>query len=79
MAGKSKWIKGATANAHGQFRAKAERAGESTREYAEEHKGDSDTTGKQARLALTLMGMHGKDRRSRTYKHPRSRRLRGET
>ena len=56
---KSKWIKKATANAHGQFRRKAEAAGESTRQYAEEHKGDSGRTGKQARLALTLMGMHG--------------------
>lgn len=53
-----KWIKKATANAHGQFRAKAERAGESTHAFAEEHKGDKGVTGKQARLALTLMGMH---------------------
>ena len=54
-----KWIKKATAGAHGQFRAKAEAAGESTHSYAEEHKGDSGKTGAQARLALTLMGMHG--------------------
>lgn len=58
MARKHKFIKAATANAHGQFRAKAEKAGESTRQYAEEHKGDSGRTGKQARLALTLMSMH---------------------
>lgn len=53
-----KWIQSATANAHGQFKAKAKKAGESTREYANEHKGDKGKTGKQARLALTLMGMH---------------------
>lgn len=58
---KHKWIKSAINPSHaGQFRAKAEAAGESTRQYAEQHKGDSDKTGKQARLALTLMGMrHG--------------------
>ena len=55
---KRKFIKAATANAHGQFRRKAQAAGESTREFAEEHKHDSGKTGKQARLALTLMNMH---------------------
>lgn len=55
-----KWIAGATENAHGQFAAKAKAAGKSTREFAEEHKGDKGKLGKQARLALTLMGMHGK-------------------
>ena len=59
MARKHKFIKKATANAHGQFRAKAEAAGESTREFAKEHEHDSGKTGKQARLALTLMSMHG--------------------
>ncbi len=58
MAEKKKWIKSATAGAHGQFRAKAEAAGETTREFASEHADDSGTTGKQARLAQTLMGMH---------------------
>lgn len=58
MAEKKRWIKSATAGAHGQFKAKAEHAGESTRAFAEEHKGDSGKTGKQARLAETLMGMH---------------------
>lgn len=55
---KHKWVKAATADSHGQFRAKAEHAGETTRQYAAEHKGDSGTTGKEARLALALMGMH---------------------
>lgn len=57
---KHKWIKKATDNSHGQFRAKAEKAGESTRSFAEDHKEDSGKTGKQARLAITLMGMHHK-------------------
>jgi len=65
------WIKTATANSHGQFRRKAEAAGESTKEFAEWHKGDSDRTGKQARLALALMGASGaikkKSRAERWY------------
>ena len=56
---KKKWI--ASAIKHpGALRRKAAAAGESTREYAQEHKGDSGTTGEQARLALTLMKMHKK-------------------
>ncbi len=53
-----KWIKKATAGAHGQFRAKAEAAGETTRQYAEEKQNAPGVLGKQARLASTLMGMH---------------------
>lgn len=68
MAGKHKFIKKATAGAHGQFRAKAEAAGESTHQFAEEHKHDSGKTGAQARLALTLMGMNHGDRAKRRYK-----------
>ena len=56
----AKWIKSATSNAHGQFAAKAAKAGESTREFATEHEHDSGKTGAQSRLALTLMGMHRK-------------------
>lgn len=55
---KHKWIKGATKNAHDQFRAKAEATGESTAAYAREHEDDSGITGKQARLAKSLMSMH---------------------
>ena len=57
---KHRWIKKAVSGAHGQFKAKAEAAGKSTREFAAEHAGDSGKTGKQARLAETLMGMHSK-------------------
>lgn len=47
-----KWMKKAFANAHGQFKAKAEHAGMSTREYAEKEKHAPGLLGKQARLAL---------------------------
>ena len=57
-----RWIAKATENAHGQFRRKAEAAGEPTKEFAAEHKGDSGKTGKQARLALALMGASHKGR-----------------
>ena len=50
-----KWMAKAFANSHGQFRAKAARAGESTRAYAEEKKSAPGRTGKQARLALAGM------------------------
>ncbi len=53
-----KWIKKATAGAHGQFRAKAEAAGKTTKEFAKEKESAAGTLGKQARLAETLMGMH---------------------
>jgi hypothetical protein len=54
-----KWIQGAIKHP-GAFRRKAQAAGESTRQFAGEHSGDSGTTGRQARLAQTLMGMHKK-------------------
>lgn len=57
-----KWIKSATANAHGQFAAKAKAAGMSTKAFASRHAGDSGKLGKQARLAETLMSMHHKGR-----------------
>ena len=66
MAEKKKWIKGATANAHGQFAAKADRAGKTTREFATEEADAPGKLGKQARLAQTLMGMHG-NRADRMY------------
>ena len=68
---KRKWIKKALEGAHGQFRAKAEHAGETTRQFAKEHAHDSGKTGKQARLAEALMGMHkktsGKSMRRKMY------------
>lgn len=72
MASKRKnWIKSAVPKEHrGVFKAKAERAGKSTAEFAKEHAGDSGKTGTQARLAETLMGMH--KRKSKMYSHPSS-------
>jgi len=55
-----KWIKAATKKAHGQFAKKAEKAGESTAEFAAEHADSPGKLGKQARLATTLMKMRTK-------------------
>lgn len=66
---KKKWIKAATENAHGQFKAKAEAAGKSTLAYAHDHAGDSGKTGKQARLAETLIGMHKKPASNKTIRN----------
>lgn len=55
------WIGAATKNAHGQFRAKAKKAGMSTAMFARHvlaHSEDHDTeTVRQANLAKTLMKM----------------------
>jgi uncharacterized protein DUF6496 len=58
MGNDGNWIAGATKN-KGAFKAKAKAAGESTKEFAEEKKHAPGKTGKQARLAETLMGMDG--------------------
>lgn len=44
----------------GALTAQAKKAGESPMEFAREHSGDSGTTGKRARLALTLSKMRKK-------------------
>lgn len=56
------FLKKAFANAHGQFKAKAERAGESTSEYAHEEEHAKGRLGRQARLALLGMRL-GKHRK----------------
>lgn len=56
----SNWIQKATANSHGQFKAKAHKAGMSTAEAAKAWSGKSGKTGAQARLAATLMGLNKK-------------------
>lgn len=62
--GDANWIEKATANSHGQFKAKASDAGMSTKEYAGKVKSGkvkaSPVTQKQASLASTLMGMNKK-------------------
>lgn len=57
MASKN-FIQDATADAHGQFAAKAQKAGMSTITFARKKKHAKGVTGKQARLAATLMGMN---------------------
>ena len=53
------WIKGAVKHPGAEKRAAA-KAGMSTHAYAEKHKGDSGTSGKRARLALTLSKLRRK-------------------
>lgn len=55
-----KWIQAATANSHGQFKAKARKAGMSTADYATKMQHAPGKTGQQARLASTLMGLRKK-------------------
>ena len=52
---KKHWMKAAFANSHGQFSAKAEHAGMSTREYARKEAHAPGRLGRQARLALVGM------------------------
>lgn len=59
-----KWIKGAVEGGKGAFKAKAEAAGKTTKEFAAEKADAPGKLGKEARLASTLMDMH-KGRRSR--------------
>lgn len=60
---KKNWVDEATEGAHGQFRAKAKRAGMTTAMFARHVKAHpekfSGVTRKQAALAKTLMAMHG--------------------
>jgi hypothetical protein len=58
---KKKWIKAATKE-RGAFSAKAEEAGKSTREYAEEKRDAPGKLGKEARLAETLMSISKAER-----------------
>lgn len=52
-----KWIQGAIKHP-GALTKKAKKAGESPMEFAKEHMHAPGTTGKQARLAMTLRKMH---------------------
>lgn len=49
------WEQAATANAHGQFRAKAQRAGMGTLAYARKEDRAPGKLGKEARLAIELI------------------------
>lgn len=52
------FIAKATANSHGQFKAKAQKAGMSTADFASKMASAPGRLGKQARLAKTLMGLN---------------------
>lgn len=68
MAG-SHWIKKATANGHGQFKAKAAAAGMSTSTFAKKKEHAPGILGKEARLAETLMGLpHNKPKGSSLFR-----------
>lgn len=55
------WIQGAVNPKHkGMEQRAAKRAGESTHEYMEQHKGDSGSAGARARLGLRFEAMHHK-------------------
>jgi hypothetical protein len=54
-----KWISGAIKHP-GALTAQAKRAGESPMEFARKHASDSGTTGRRARLAITLSHMRKK-------------------
>lgn len=64
MAAKENWIKKGASKHPGLFARKAERAGESTREYAAEKKYAGGTLGKEANFALNAMHAN---KRSRMY------------
>ena len=51
MAKSKKWMSKAFSNSHGQFKAKAEKAGKSTAAFAREKENAPGKLGKQARLA----------------------------
>jgi hypothetical protein len=53
------WIQAAVSKHHGVFRAAAKRAGMSTHAFAEQHRHAKGVIGHRARLALTLMALHG--------------------
>lgn len=64
--GKKKWIqKAIKPENRGKFKEKAERAGESTREFAVAHKHDSGKLGAEARFAENVMGLHHKKKSRR--------------
>lgn len=73
---KKKWIKAAVSEEKGAFREKADAAGETTREFAEEKADAPGKLGKEARLAETLMSMHRKPGGSRAAKLYRAKSVR---
>ena len=72
MAGKKNWIKKGASKHPGLFAEKAARAGESTREYAQEKKHAGGKLGKEANFAINAMGAAKKKHKSKLYDNPRS-------
>jgi hypothetical protein len=74
---KKHWMKKAFANAHGQFKAKAEHAGESTKEFAKDALAEgshaSTKTKRQAALAERGMEAHHPKKKSRLYDRSRDK------
>jgi hypothetical protein len=56
----AKWIQKATEHGKGAFKAKAEKAGKSTSEFAREKASAPGKLGREARLAETLASMRKK-------------------
>jgi hypothetical protein len=65
------WIEHAIKH-HGAFKAEAEKAGKSTKAYAEEKQHEGGVLGHRARLAMTLMHMHHSGSKLDNAKHPAS-------
>jgi hypothetical protein len=61
------WIKKGASEHPGLFAKKAQRAGESTREYAQEKKHAGGTLGKEANFALNAMNAGKKKHKSKLY------------
>jgi hypothetical protein len=62
-----RWIGGATSNAHGQFKRKAQKAGMSTAAFARKEAGAPGKLGEEARLAETLMGLGHRQAAKKLY------------
>lgn len=60
-----KWIQKATANSHGQFKAKAQKAGMTTADFAQKMQHAKTKTGAQARLAMNLMSLNHSNKRTK--------------
>ena len=71
---KKKWIQKGASKHPGLFAAKAHRAGETTREFAEHEKHAGGKLGKEANFALNAMGAAKKKKKNPMYDHPRSNR-----
>ena len=70
---KKNWIKKGASKHPGLFAKKAEEAGKTTREYAQEEKHAGGKLGKEANFAINAMGA-AKKKKSPLHDHPRSNR-----